>query len=415
MAHDPVLGKGALRENLFTHNVEFHPDKVPYWKKDGFVLGNGDMNHIRNYIERLYGINAPKKIDDALVVEATANSYHPVQDYIRSQVWDGVPRVDTMLIDILGAEDNLYTREAMRIMLVGAVNRIFKAGCKFDTAMILVGGQGVGKSTFINRLANGWFSDSIEAVGNVRSQEAIQGVWLIELAELAAVKNSETNAVKSFLSSTSDRFRGAYKEKTEDYPRQCVFFGTTNDAAFLQDRTGNRRFLPIEVKKTENTHKMFEPEYADYIAQVWAEAYEMYRNKVSLLLSDEAEAIANQARKAYVPVGTFEDEINTYVNMDVPTNWYEMDSTEHAIYFAAYPNSKQDYTDFMKREYVTLKEVCIECMGYSAREVNKKVTKEAEDAMLQLEGWTNANSLDRPQTTRVLGRLINLRGAFWRE
>ncbi|WAX17508.1 hypothetical protein PM116P4_00041 [Parabacteroides phage PM116P4] len=415
---DPVVGLGAIRENTFTHNFEFAPNRLPSWTDGTLAIDDVDMQHIRNYIDRVYGIANPKKIDDQLAVAARANGYHPVQEYLRELKWDGKPRVETALIEYLGADDNIYTREATRVMLVGAVKRIMQPGCKFDTAMILVGSQGVGKTHFISSLAHNpkWFSNSLTELGSTRSQEAIQGLWLIELAELSAVKKSDTNDVKNFLTRENDQFRGAYKSKVAYYPRQCVFFGSTNEVDFLTDRTGSRRFFPIHVKNIGRTADLYTSEFeVEFVDQLWAEAFYMYQHKVSTLLSQEAEDKANEVRKSYVPVSTYEDDILKYVDMDIPTCWYDdMNSYARREYFEAYPVSKGQYTEFMKMKYVLTKDICVEALGFGTREHKACHREEVATVLTVSEKWTAERDPSRPTSIKTANGRINLIGAFWR-
>ncbi|WAX17598.1 hypothetical protein PM116P6_00032 [Parabacteroides phage PM116P6] len=416
--YDPVLGGETIRENQFTHEIEFREDSLPSWTDGNVVIGTVDMKHIRARIESKYGISNPKKVDDQLGVEARANSYHPVREYLMGNKWDGVERVQRVLIDYLGAEDNLYTREATQVMLVGAVKRIMQPGCKFDTALILVGGQGIGKTHFLSSLARHetWFSNSLTDLGSVRSQEAIQGTWLIELGELSAMKKSDMDTVKSFLSADKDKFRGAYKERVDSYPRQCVFFGSTNEIDFLTDRTGNRRFLPIWVKDIGRTADLYKPEFEiDYVDQLWAEAYYLYQKKASTLLSKEAEDMADVIRKSYMPVSPYEDDILKYVDMDIPTIWYEgMAYDQRRAYFETYPESKEMYSEFMKMDYVLTKDVCVEALGFGHREHRAYDRDEVSSVLRSTDKWTLDRKPGAPTSVVIRGKRVNLNGALWR-
>ncbi|WAX17705.1 hypothetical protein PM682P3_00041 [Parabacteroides phage PM682P3] len=413
---DPLLGMN-IRTNRFTHAVEF--SRLPTWRvgiNDNVIIGNNDMQQIRSYIERTYGICAPKKVEDAIGNAGNNNSYHPVKQYLTGLEWDGVKRADSLFIDFMNAPDEPYVREATRIMLLGAVNRVMRPGCKFDSALILVGEQGTGKSELLRRLSKGWFFDGLNDLGSIRSMESIQGVWIIELGELSALKNSSTEDSKNFITSTFDHFRGAYQEKTEDYPRQCVFFGSTNERAFLKDKTGNRRYLPIEVAPSEDKHKIFDDGFFPaYIDQIWAEIMVGYYKGESTLLSEASEKRAEELRSGHEDQNMYAEDVMNYIEMEVPTTWYEMDTSEHAIYFNGYPASTADYTEFMQREYVTVREVDDECYkAVSGEYSNAKRKKEITDILQQTPGWTDKGTSLKPQEKTIRGRRVNLRGAFWR-
>ena len=214
-----------------------------------------DYSGVRNYIESIYGITGTLKIDDSIALEFEKNHYHPILDYLRGLEWDGTKRIDRILVDLLGAEDNIYSKEAIRKMLVGAVARVFNPGVKFDLVLTLVSEQGTGKSSLLKALGKKWFSDTFLTVQGKEALEQIQGAWLIEMAELSGLRKAEVESVKHFISKQEDTFRPAYARTSETYPRQCVFFGTTNNKDFLRDPSGNRRFMPVDTHNVKLVDK----------------------------------------------------------------------------------------------------------------------------------------------------------------
>ena len=271
--HDQFL-KNVFKLNIFD-NKRYVTRSLPWRKVDGVdPLRDVDYSGVRNYIECVYGIVSSQKVDDALALEFEKMKFHPIRDYIMAQTWDGTPRIDTLLIDYFGAEDNAYTRAAIRKMLCAAVARVFEPGIKFDTALILVGEQGTYKSTFVKKLGKDWFSDTFTTVQGKESFEQIQGAWLVEIAELSGLKKAEVETIKHYISKREDSFRPAYGRVVETYRRQCVFFGTTNNKDFLRDPTGNRRFMPIDVRTEYVTKSVVEDLTDEEIDQIWAEAYQ---------------------------------------------------------------------------------------------------------------------------------------------
>ena len=183
---------------------------------------------------------------------ARQNPFHPVRDYLDGLQHDGVKRVDNWLSTYMGVKTTPETAEYINavglLMLVAAARRIRQPGCKFDELPILGSKQGKDKSSALAILAvrEEWFSDDMPLNLDLQTTvERLAGKWIIEIAELKGLKNSEVEHVKAFLSRRVDRTRPAYGRLPRDYPRQCVFFGTSNNSDYLRDDTGNRRMWPI--------------------------------------------------------------------------------------------------------------------------------------------------------------------------
>ena len=245
-----------------------------------------------------------------------------LRDYLSGLEWDGAGRVDTLLIDYFGAEDTIYTREVIRKTLVGAVARAFRPGIKFDTMLILAGKQGIGKSTFFRRLGMDWYSDSLCTFEGKDAAELLQGYWIIEAGELTGMTKSEMNTVKQFLSKEDDVYRAAYGRRPEKHLRQCIIVGTTNEAEFLKDYTGGRRFWPVDLTG-EGRRKSIWKDLAGEIPQIWAEAVTLYRLGESLILSDEAERIAEGVQEQHREASYSEGAIIEFLEGRVPKDWYK--------------------------------------------------------------------------------------------
>ena len=269
LEHDPALKGKFGFEEFSARNVVF--GSVPWDPTPGMrIMTDVDDAGIRHYMEKVHGITGKDRIADATQLCLHNHTINVVQSYLNGLEWDGVPRVDTLLIDYFGAEDTAYNRETIRKSLVAAVARAYSPGTKHDEMLIIVGQQGTGKSTFLRLLGKQWFSDSQGTFEGKEALELIQGRWIIEVGELQAMRRSEVNTIKLFLSKTEDIFREAYGRRTNEYPRRCVFFGTTNDAEFLRDATGDRRFWPVDV----GMHKPQKSVWDDLpkgVDQIWAE------------------------------------------------------------------------------------------------------------------------------------------------
>ena len=388
-----IFAKDSRLKKLFKQN-DFDSKRYIFgsmpWRKikNPEPVKNVDYSGVRNYIESIYGIAGNLKIDDSMALEFEKNSFHPVHDYLKGLEWDGEARVDNLLIDYFGADDNIYSREAIRKMMVGAVGRIFRPGIKFDLVLTLVGDQGTGKSTLIKKLGKQWFSDTFMTVQGKEALEQIQGAWLIEMAELSGLRKAEVEAVKHFISKQEDTFRPAYARTSETYLRQCVFFGTTNNKDFLRDPTGNRRFIPVDIVQRKATRNIFTDLLEDEVDQLWAEAVHMFENGERLFMSEEAEALAKVEQKKHSEVDERKGIIEEYLNVKLPKNWEGMDLYERRNYLEDPLSAKGE----VERDYVCMAQVWCECLGKEKEDMDRYKTREINDILRGLEGWEQSKS-----------------------
>ena len=263
----------GLKFNLLTYSPEQERNgAIEKWT-------DADDAETRRYIEHQYKIHSVQKCDDALRIVFAKNEYHPVRNLVDSIKWDGKTRILNFLATWTKCEDSAYTREVSRLVFAGGIHRLYNPGCKFDDMPVLIGTkQGEGKSTLVRWLAlkDEYFTEVNEFEGQ-RGIEAVEGAWICEVSELLAMtKSKEQEAVKSYLTRLNDRYRMPFDKRVTDHPRQCIFIGTTNKKQFLTDRTGNRRFYPVEVNQSGYDLFNNEAEIKEYIRQCWAEAREMF-------------------------------------------------------------------------------------------------------------------------------------------
>lgn len=285
LEHDARF-RGKLRKDIFNYRIE--ADNLPWERPDGKPWDDTDSDHLRIWMERtVEGKIGVSDIYTAVNATADRQAYHPVKAYLTELTWDGTPRLDTLFVDYLGAEDTPYTRAVARKSFTAAVARIMAPGCKFDCMVVLVGKQGRFKSTILSIMGGAWFSDSLRTFEGKEAEERLRGAWLIEISELQAFDRSSVEAIKGFLSKQSDRYRPAYGHMLQEFPRQCVFFGTTNTPDFLRDTTGGRRFWPIDIDERERTKSVINdlPGERD---QIWAEAVTRYKAGEPLYLTGGA-------------------------------------------------------------------------------------------------------------------------------
>lgn len=380
---DPLLN-GLLAYDMLKETIVFtRPSFTAKGSKKGDLVSDTDISIIKGRIERMHGIYNDAKLNDAIEQVSSDNAFHPIKLYLESLTWDGVPRIDSFLVDYMGAEDNAYTREAFRKMLLAAVTRIYEPGRKFDTALVFYSEQGVGKSTLIQRLSKGWFNDSLTNLSGKESYEAIQFAWLVELAELSALRKSDVEAVKNFISKREDTYRGAYARRVKTHKRQCVFFGSTNDDEFLKDATGNRRFFPVEVKRTRKTRIIFEPEFDAIVDQLWAEAMEGYMLGEALTLSDEAEAIAGGTREEFTERTPIQGLIEEYLDRLFPADYEDRFLAQRLDFL----NGDLGEEGTETKNSFSLIELWTEALGRRKDEYTVVKARELSGAVKALKGW----------------------------
>lgn len=391
MENDKNL-KSKLAYNLFTRRYTALGSLKWNDSEEEREWVDTDDAGLRHYIENTYGIKNKSAIEDARVLVSQENSYHPVKDYLGSLEWDGVSRVDTLFIDYLGALDNAYTRACTRKMLVAAVRRIFQSGVKFDNMLVLVGKQGCGKSHIVQLLGRRWFSDTLTTVQGKEAYEQLQGFWIIEIAELSAMRKSEVEAIKHFTAKSSDSYRAAYAHHTETRPRQCVFFGTTNRYEFLRDATGNRRFWPVDVNPEKAAKNLFEQLTDDDIDQIWAEAVYLNAQGERLYLdTDELKTLAEQEQNNHFEESPLTGDIVKYLNTLLPENWSQMDLSQRRAFLQCDDFGERP-KGTIKREKVCALEVWCEVFNGERRDFTIQKCKEITDVISKTGEWEKSKS-----------------------
>ena len=238
-----------------------------------------EESRMRSYFESTYSMYSQNKMTDALLIYLNNHKVNPLLELLESLEWDGKPRVEQFLHDIMKCDDSEYIRECSRLIFAGGIHRAYRPGCKFDDMIVLIGDQGTGKSTVTRWLnIDEQFYQEIKTINGKEGIEAIRGVWIGEVSELMAMTRvKEAEAVKAYITSQKDSYRPPYQKNVQTIPRRCVFIGTTNNPQFLTDKTGNRRFYPVKVNS--DGYKLLDNEkiVREYIDQAWAEAVHLYK------------------------------------------------------------------------------------------------------------------------------------------
>ena len=387
LENDPLL-KGKFALNEFAGRGEILGD-LPwsaFEKRRGWT--DNDNQGLYWYFEKVYKITGNGKIDGALSLHSEKHKFNDVRNYLSSLTWDGISRLDSLLIDYLGAEDKPYVRAVTRKAFTAAVARAMEPGCKYDTMLILTGPQGIGKSTLLDRMSKGWFNDGIRTFEGKEASELLQGVWLVEIGELDAFRRTDEARIKQFLSLRSDRFRAAYGRHVKDIPRCCVFFGTTNTPVFLRDKTGNRRFWPVDVGVVPRTKTVWR-DLDDELDQIWAEAVMRWRLGEKLYLTGELEELARAEQENHREVSSKEGIVLDFVEKLVPEDWQKWSLDKRRLFLNG---TVEGSANLVKRDRVCALEVWCEAFGGQPKDFKYAEATEINDILRSMPGWEKSSN-----------------------
>lgn len=381
LEHDTRF-RGKLRKDIFNDRIE--ADNLPWDRPAGKPWDDTDSDFLRIWMERAIGGKvAISDIFTAVNAVAEKQSFHPVKQYLNGLTWDGTPRLDGLFSTYLGAEDSPYTRAVARKSFTAAVARIMNPGIKFDCMTVLVGKQGRFKSSLLSIMGGAWFSDSLRTFEGKEAEERLRGAWLIEISELQAFDRSSVEAVKSFLSKQSDRYRPAYGRMLREYPRSCVFFGSTNVADFLRDTTGGRRFWPVDIDQQERT-KSVVTDLPGERNQIWAEAVTRYKAGEPLYLSGEIEQSALQIQEDHREIDAWEGMLHDYVAKPIPVDWDTWPLDHRRDFLAGQAHTDQP---LVERERVSATEFLCEALSFAPGNLSNRDLMRVSKLLRGLPGW----------------------------
>ena len=392
LENDPNLKDIVFNQHL--DGMEIKGD-VP-WRHPSKFWRDADDAQLISYVDENYGTFSQRNFDIAVAKVTDDRSYHPIREFLQAlPEWDKVERVDTLLIDYLGAADNKYVRAVTRKTLCAAACRVLNPGCKFDTMLVLNGSQGIGKSTLIARLGGEWFSDSLSLndTKDKTAAEKLQGYWILEIGELAGLRKAEVETLRSFLSRQNDIYRASFGKRTTPHPRQCVFFGTTNaESGYLRDTTGNRRFWP--VKTLGGGSKCSWDITREEVLQIWAEVMHYVKEGEKLYLDPEVEALAKVEQREAMESDEREGLVREYLEALLPDNWDDMDTFERRNFLDGTGKADIGKKGTIRRTQVCNMEIWCECFGKERSNLKRVDSNELSGILVKL-GWVRLDRKER--------------------
>ena len=389
----------GVHTNLMADTIDIVAE-LPWGKRSGIWTDSDDVQ-LRAYLEKF--TQFPRQtVMDGLQKVADDRAVHPVRKYLEDlPEWDGQERLDTLLIDYLGAEDSEYVRQVTRKTLCAAVRRILVPGCKFDTILVLNGPQGIGKSTLIQRLGGEWFNDSLSLsdAGSKIGAEKLQGYWILEIGELAGMRKTDIETLRGFISRQDDVYRAAYARRVTHHKRQCIFVGTTNagEKGYLRDLQGNRRFWDVRCEGSDGLREPWDLDGPE-VAQIWAEAkYRLDTGEELILRGDvlrEAEERQRQAQES----DPREGQVQEYLDTLLPEDWYDRTVQQRVDWLNSDFDGREDHPGVMPRDRVCNAEIWVECFHRPAGQMEAKDSYAIAAIMKKMPGWRRASN-----TLRIRG------------
>lgn len=320
LVNEPTAWEDVLKFNEFTLKAVVRKP-TPWGTVGGREWTDADDLQAAMWMQAQGLMVSPRTAAEACQIIAHQNKFHPVRDYLNGLQWDGVKRIEHWLSWYLGVEPTEYSWAVGARWLISGVARIFRPGCRADYMLVLVGPQGIEKSTALRTLAvhDEWFSDHIADLGSKDSRQQLQGRWIIEIAELSSVRRAGLEQMKAYLTCVSDKFRPPYGRHTQEFPRQNIFAGSVNGDAFLEDETGNRRFWPVKVRQLDLAKLEQDRD------QLWAEAVAKFKVGEKWWLDTmELNLAAEQEQEKHYQPGIWDDRITRWLKN--PEQKYDKDA-----------------------------------------------------------------------------------------
>lgn len=375
---DEFLSK-HLKCNEFTYSYVITEDI----KLGRTLIKKGEMpsnfeSILKVFFENNLGVTfSNQALTDGLETFFSENKFNPVKEYMEDaeRNWDGRTRIYTLFQEYLGADDSLLISKIGVMWLVGAVAKVYEPNVKFDYVLDLIGSQGVGKTTFLQKLGNQWYTDAVTDFMNKDNYEIMLGALIVNDDEMVASNRMGFEETKSFISKTSLKFRKSYARRSEEYDKNFVIARTTNQQEYLKDKTGERRFLPVEANK-ERQRKHPANFTVEEIKNIWGEAVALYKEGFSLSFDKETENDLNEYRRKFMYRDEIEQMVLEYLEMPVTRDFSNMSAYQQQNYTEKYFNNDKNFTPgIIKQDKVATREVMYNLFKKNAtdRILSKKI------------------------------------------
>lgn len=332
---------------------------------------------LRNRYEKVYGLRVqPERLVQIFAERKEVNSFDPVRVYLESLHWDGNKRMETCLP---GVEDTEYNRMVARKVLLAAVARTFEPGVKVDEALILVGPEGTGKSSWIKEMSKG-FSVEFQNIESKDTVQILSETWIAMAEESEVVAKSDFNRLKSFLTQNSDTYRVPYAVEPETRLRRWVVWGSTNDMELLRERDGNRRFLMVECVRPRD-FDLLTPGHVD---QIWAEAVHAYLMGESHVMNSYERELARSAREQHIHSDALTESIAEHLRLPITSDWHEKKPETLRSIVGQWNVDVIGSTGDKERDFITPKEVWVEVEGMSLADFTLRDQSRVKDSLQAL-------------------------------
>lgn len=378
-----------LRKNDFSQEYEFTRDVrigKTFFKKGELPANFNSV--VTVYFEDVLGIvYSDKAFKAGMETFFSERSYNPVMDYMEqvAKNWDGKERINQMFQVYLGAEDDLLVSKIAQMWLVGAVAKVYDPYVKFDYVLDLVGGQGVGKTSLLQKLGGAWYTDAVTDFSNKDNYDIMLKSLIVNDDEMVASNRMSFAETKAFISKTSLRFRKPYMTKTEEFAKNFVLARTTNQREYLKDKTGERRFLPIMSNASkQRKHPMeIKPEIVD---QIWGEAVTIYKKGVDLMFDEDTENELIAYRDKFIYRDEVELQVLEYLEMPIPNSWEHWSIQQQHQYTAKYFDNNPEFEAGGSRlEKVSTRELMYNLFLKNSND--RQLSKKINSIMEHLPDW----------------------------